>query len=179
MYCFLADAIPIASRLGPRYVGDPAKAGFGTLCLSLAGALHIGFVWSRVRALRGSGKTVFITTHYMDEAERLCDRVAIMSGGRKVSEGGPKELIREHLAAEAIEFDCPPEQERALLDGHPAARHRLRAGDRLMLYADDCTPLAEWVRARDGGDRRPLIVRPANLEDVFLSVTGTRLEGGA
>jgi lipooligosaccharide transport system ATP-binding protein len=136
-------------------------------------------LWSRVRELRGQGKTVLLTTHYMDEAERLCDRVVIMSEGRAICEGRPRDLIDQRLAREAVEFDCPPAEEGGLLDGLQTAHRRLRAGSRLMVYAADVTPVIEWIHARDGGDRRPLIARPTNLEDVFLASTGTQLEGGA
>jgi lipooligosaccharide transport system ATP-binding protein len=93
-------------------------------------------LWSRVRELRARGTSVLITTHYMDEAERLCDRVTIMSEGRSVSEGTP-----------------------------------------LVVYTAGATRVAEQIRALDGGDARPLVIRPSNLEDVFLATTGTRLEG--
>lgn len=136
-------------------------------------------LWSRLRGLRAEGKTVLITTHYMDEAERLCDRVMIMVGGRAISEGAPRELIETHLAREAIELECATQDEAALVDGMPGAGLRVRAGDRLMIYADDSSEVVDWVHARDGGERRPLTIRPTNLEDVFLSLTGTSLEGGA
>ncbi len=136
-------------------------------------------LWSRVRALRAQGTTVLMTTHYMDEAERLCDRVAIMAEGRAVCEGAPRALIADRLAPEAVEFDCPADEEPRLLAALPAPPLRLRAGSRLMLYADDAAPLIDAIRRFDGGDRRPLIARPANLEDVFLSVTGASLEEGS
>jgi lipooligosaccharide transport system ATP-binding protein len=135
-------------------------------------------LWSRVRALGEAGTTVLLTTHYMDEAERLCDRVAIMSEGRIAVEGAPRSLIEEKLGREAVELDCAPAEERELLDGLPRAMRRMRAGNRLMLYADDVTPVVERVHAADGGDRRSLILRPANLEDVFLSLTGIQLQEG-
>jgi lipooligosaccharide transport system ATP-binding protein len=134
-------------------------------------------LWSRIRALRSQGATVLLTTHYMDEAERLCDTVVIMTQGRAACHGAPRSLIAEHLALEAVELDCTEDEERRLFDG--AAIKRLRAGSRLMLFADDATPLVDLVHRQDGGDRRPIVVRPANLEDVFLSVTGTRLEEDA
>ena len=133
-------------------------------------------LWSRVRSLRESGTTVLITTHYMDEAQRLCDRVAIMSEGRAVCEGAPLELIEQQLAREAVEFDATPEEAERWPRECAAARGWLVAGRRLMLFAHDASPLVEWVRARDGGQRRPLVVRPTNLEDVFLRVTGAQLE---
>jgi lipooligosaccharide transport system ATP-binding protein len=136
-------------------------------------------LWSRVRELRAAGTTVLLTTHYMDEAQRLCDRVAIMCAGKIIAEGAPEELITSRLAPEAVELDCAPDEEAALFDSARLPRHRVRIGRRLMLYLDDATVLAEHIRRRDAGNRRLLVVRPTNLEDVFLALTGTALEGGA
>ncbi|MFN8643748.1 MAG: ABC transporter ATP-binding protein [Candidatus Binatia bacterium] len=135
-------------------------------------------LWSRIRDLRAAGTTVLLTTHYMDEAERLCDRVAIVAAGRVIAQGAPAALIRAHLGREAVELDCTPAEEPALLDG-VAPSHRLRSGRRLICYLDDATPLVERLRQRDPDDRRSLVVRPANLEDVFLRLAGSTLEGGA
>ena len=139
-------------------------------------------LWSRIRDLRARGTTVLLTTHYMDEAERLCDHVVIMDAGRAMSEGTPRELIERHLARQAVEVDCGEGEEAALfgpmVDGGGDLK-RLRAGNRVMLYTDDSTALVERIRRADGGDRRPFVVRPANLEDVFLSITGTTLREGA
>jgi lipooligosaccharide transport system ATP-binding protein len=132
-------------------------------------------LWSRIRELRAAGTTVLITTHYMDEAQRLCDLVAIVSAGKVIAAGAPAELITTRLAPETVEFDCTPSEEAALLDGFVPERH-LRVGSRLMLYLDDAADLIEQIRRRDDGDRRPIIVRPTNLEDVYLSLTGTSLE---
>jgi lipooligosaccharide transport system ATP-binding protein len=135
-------------------------------------------LWSRIRDLQAGGTTVLLTTHYMDEAQRLCDHVAIISGGKVIDEGKPSDLIRNHLARETVEFDCALEEEPALLNGVSFPSHRLRVGRRLMIYLDDSTPLITHVRHYDQGDRRALVVRPTNLEDVFLALTGTSLEGG-
>jgi lipooligosaccharide transport system ATP-binding protein len=132
-------------------------------------------LWSRVRELRAEGTTVLITTHYMDEAQRLCDQVAIVSAGKVIATGAPAELITTRLAPETVEFDCTPNEEAALLDGVASGR-RLRIGRRLMLYLDDTTDLIDQIRRHDEGDRRSIIVRPTNLEDVYLSFTGTSLE---
>jgi lipooligosaccharide transport system ATP-binding protein len=132
-------------------------------------------LWSRIRELRAAGTTVLITTHYMDEAQRLCDQVAIVSAGKVIAAGAPAELITTRLAPETVEFDCTPSEEAALLDGFLPER-RLRVGSRLMLYLDDAADLIEQIRRHDEGDRRPIIVRPTNLEDVYLSLTGTSLE---
>jgi len=121
---------------------------------------------------------VLITTHYMDEAQRLCDRVAIISAGKVIREGAPENLIAATLAPETVEFDCSSGEEASLLDGFGSMRH-VRVGRRLMLYLDDSTSLIEHIRRRDQGDRRPIVVRPTNLEDVFLSLTGTGLEGNS
>ncbi len=112
----------------------------------------------------------------MDEAEGLCDRVASMSEGRGVMEGVPSELIAKHLAREAIEFDCSMEEEPDFLRPLSAPRAKVRAGRRLMLYVDDAGSYLERLHQKDGDHCRPFIVRPANLEDLFLSVTGTSLE---
>ncbi len=131
-------------------------------------------LWGRVRELRAAGTTVLLTTHYMDEAQRLCDEVAIMAEGRVVARGAPRALITAHLAREAVEIDCAPAEEVALLDGIEVAA-RLRVDARLMLYVHDATSVVERVHERDEAEARALVVRPADLEDVFLATTGTRL----
>jgi len=136
-------------------------------------------LWSRVRELRAGGTTVLLTTHYMDEAQRLCDRVAIMANGTVIAEDAPAALITAHLAAEAVELDCAVEDEAALFGDVAVPAHHLRIGRRLMLYVDDATELARHLRGRDGSGHCMLVVRPTNLEDVFLKLTGTGLEGGA
>jgi ABC-type multidrug transport system ATPase subunit len=115
----------------------------------------------------------------MDEAQRLCDSVAIVSAGRVIDAGAPGDLIADRLAPEAVEFDCTPQEEAGLLDGFVRSGRRLRVGQRLMLYVDDATQLIDMIRRHDRGDRRPIIVRPTNLEDVFLSLTGASLEANS
>ena len=134
-------------------------------------------LWARVRELRAAGTTVLLTTHYMDEAQRLCDRVAIVANGKIISEGAPAAMIAATLAPEAVEVDCDPSEETALLDGIPAPRARLRTGRRVMLYVDDPAPLVDRLHQSDPSNQRSLVVRPSNLEDVYLRLTGTSLEG--
>ncbi len=136
-------------------------------------------LWSRIRDLQAEGTTVLLTTHYMDEAQRLCDRVAIISDGRVIEEGKPADLIVTHLAKEAVELDCNPDEESVLLARPIPPPRRLRVGKRVMIYLDDATTLIDHIRDQDQGDRRALVVRPTNLEDVIHALTGTRLEGGA
>jgi lipooligosaccharide transport system ATP-binding protein len=178
------DRVPVAALSGGfrrrlavamSLVGDPELLILDEPTTGLDPAVRLA-LWSRVRTLRERGTTVLLTTHYMDEAERLCDRVAILCEGRRVCEGAPAELVAKHLSREAIELECTPEEESRLLE---AGVQRLRAGSRVFAYADSVAPLIERIRRVDGGDARPLVARPTNLEDVFLATTGTRLESGA
>jgi len=178
------DRVPVAALSGGfrrrlavamSLVGDPELLILDEPTTGLDPAVRLA-LWSRVRTLRERGTTVLLTTHYMDEAERLCDRVAILCEGRRVCEGAPAELVAKHLSREAIELECTPEEESRLLE---AGVRRLRAGSRVFAYADSVAPLIERIRRVDGGDARPLVARPTNLEDVFLATTGTRLESGA
>ncbi len=136
-------------------------------------------LWSRIRDLGAAGTTVLITTHYMDEAQRLCDEVVIMDEGRAIARGAPGALIAKHLAAQAVELDCTEDEERRLLEGLGDNPVSLRAGSRLMIFAEDGGRIVQAIRALEGGADRSHVIRPANLEDVFLLLTGTRLEGGA
>ena len=131
-------------------------------------------LWSRIRDLRVRGTTVLLTTHYMDEAQRLCDRVAIMHQGRVVCEGPPSALIESHVEPEAIELDCTAEEEARMFG--TATWRRLRSGGRVVVYTGTVRAVVERIHAHDRGDRRALVVRTANLEDVFLATTGTQLE---
>jgi lipooligosaccharide transport system ATP-binding protein len=133
-------------------------------------------LWSRIRDLQASGTTVLLTTHYMDEAQRLCDRVAIIAEGKIRDEGSPAELIEKTLAREAVEVDCGPGEEQSLFDGYATAGRSLRVGRRVTVYLDDATPLIDSIRRNHPADHRAVVVRPTNLEDVFLALTGTRLE---
>jgi lipooligosaccharide transport system ATP-binding protein len=133
-------------------------------------------VWSLLDRLRRGGVTVLLTTHYMEEAARLCDRLLIMDDGRIVAEGEPAALVSEHAGREALELDlaegCDVE---ALLGalGQRAEDHELHDGS-LTLFADDAE---ELLRSLDH-ERFPTdsaMVRQATLEDVFLRLTGRTL----
>ena len=156
-------------------MGDPKVIFLDEPTTGLDPAVRLA-LWTRVRDLRAAGTTVLLTTHYMDEAQRLCDRVAIVANGRIIVEGRPDALIRTHLAPEVVEVDCAPDEEAALLDGTVPPRHGLRVGRRVMLYVDDASPLVERMHQRDPSNQRALVVRPTNLEDVYLRLTGTSLE---
>jgi lipooligosaccharide transport system ATP-binding protein len=134
-------------------------------------------LWNTVRELRRRGTTVLLTTHYMDEAQRLCDRVLIMSRGKAVIEGAPEALVHERLGREVLELDCTEEEERALLAGDPSARVQ-RVGTRLFMFGSDAPALSARL-SRLPGPKRPFVLRPANLEDLFLTETGASLEASS
>ncbi len=132
-------------------------------------------VWERLRALKEQGVTLVLTTHYMDEAEQLCDRLVVMDRGRIAREGAPAELIAAEVGREALELRVATSDVAELLGRLGAAvdGHQIR-GDVLNLYSDDAEEL--FVRARATGVPLELqMVRRATLEDVFLAVTGHRL----
>lgn len=129
-------------------------------------------LWERIRDLRRDGRTVILSTHYMDEAEALCDRLAIMDRGRILEEGTPRALIEKHLAREALEIDAPRADHDAIraAAGVPGES----VGERLILHAHDAEELLARVRAA-GLAPRTALVRRATLEDVFLNLTGRAL----
>jgi len=135
-------------------------------------------LWGRVRELRAGGTTILLTTHYMDEAERLCDRVGIIAGGKLIAEGSPAQVIERTLASETVEFDCTSQEEASLLAGFNDNLRRLRSGNRLILHLDDAAKLIEYIHHQDGEPQRRFVVRPTNLEDVYLALTGSSLEAG-
>ena len=133
-------------------------------------------VWRALERLRRRGVTLLLTTHYMEEAARLCDRLLIMDAGRIVAEGDPATLVREHAGREALELeladDCDPAALIATL-GERADAHELHDGA-LTLFADDAEELLHSL----DHDRFPTdsaVVRSATLEDVFLRLTGRTL----
>jgi lipooligosaccharide transport system ATP-binding protein len=138
-------------------------------------ARHI--LWDRLYRLKRDGVTLIITTHYMDEAEQLCDRLAVMDGGKIVAEGSPRELIDEHITREVLEL-------RFAADAHAEVATRLRSADlgeriellpdRVVVYADDGEVALSAVHAMSLAPITAL-VRRATLEDVFLKLTGRSL----
>ena len=129
------------------------------------------YVWRRLRALQAEGRTLLLTTHYMEEAEQLCDRLAILDGGRIVAEGAPSALVAAHVPGQVIEVPG--------FEGDPAVvaagAGMEMVGDSLYCYTDDERPVLERLRA---AGYATYFHRPANLEDVFLRLTGHELEEG-
>jgi lipooligosaccharide transport system ATP-binding protein len=129
-------------------------------------------VWERLRALRERGVTLVLTTHYMDEAEQLCDRLVVMDRGHIAREGPPSALIAREVGREVLEVRVTPGHAAELLArlGARVSGHQSR-GDVLNLFTDDAEAL--FVDARATGVPLELqMVRRATLEDVFLAVTG-------
>jgi lipooligosaccharide transport system ATP-binding protein len=138
-------------------------------------ARHV--LWDRLFRLKRQGVTLVLTTHYMDEAEQLCDRLVVMDGGKIVAEGSPRGLIEKYSTREVVEvrFDDPEHEkyrDDLRLDGLADRIEVLP--DRLLIYTDDGDAV---VRAVEEGPVPPLslLARRSSLEDVFLHLTGRTL----
>src|SRR5580693_362573 len=132
-------------------------------------------LWDRLYRLKQDGVTLVITTHYMDEAEQLCDRLAVMDRGRFAAEGSPRQLIEEHSTREVVELRFEPgrHEEIAELVAGLAERHEVLP-DRILLYTDDGDAALAQVGAM-GLSPQSTLVRRSTLEDVFLRLTGRTL----
>jgi lipooligosaccharide transport system ATP-binding protein len=140
-------------------------------------ARHV--VWDRLFRLKQQGVTLVLTTHYMDEAEQLCDRLVVMDAGKIAAEGSPRDLIEAYSTPEVLELRFhPSEHDQAAEKVADAPAERLEVlADRILLYvADGDAALAD---VRDLGlEPVTSLVRRSTLEDVFLRLTGRRLEDG-
>jgi lipooligosaccharide transport system ATP-binding protein len=135
-------------------------------------------VWERLYRLKQQGVTQVLTTHYMDEAERLCDRLVIMDGGRIVDEGSPQELIARHATREVVEvrWDAGVEIDIALKNVRERAPRIEVLADRALVYTDDGDVTIADLHADDHHRPTSVLVRRSTLEDVFLILTGRTLE---
>ena len=130
-------------------------------------------MWERLQLLLQQGKSILLTTHFMDEAERLCSRLLVLDHGRKIAEGKPRDLIAEHLEPDVVEAYGNG----ALALAEDAALKSLAArtevsGETVFFYTQDAKPLLDAL-ARHSGLRT--LHRPANLEDLFLKLTGRQI----
>ncbi|HMM49854.1 MAG TPA: ABC transporter ATP-binding protein [Miltoncostaeaceae bacterium] len=132
-------------------------------------------VWERLRDLRAAGATLVLTTHYMDEAAQLCDRLVVIDHGRIVREGTPRGLVADEVGREVVELRvearwAPPRLEAGgdLVRAHP------QHGDLLVVYCDDAAALERALAATEVAFHRQT-ARAAGLEDVFLRLTGRGL----
>ncbi|HUF15754.1 MAG TPA: ABC transporter ATP-binding protein [Acidimicrobiia bacterium] len=132
-------------------------------------------LWDRLYRLKREGATLIITTHYMDEAEQLCDRLVVMDQGKIAAEGSPRELIQQYAPREVVELrfiNGQKEDAVSKMDGL-ASRSEVLA-DRVLLYTDDADATQEGLQSR-GIHPEQVLVRRSTLEDVFLRLTGRRL----
>jgi len=137
-------------------------------------------VWDRLFRLKQRGVTLILTTHYMDEAEQLCDRLVVMDKGKIAAEGSPRELIHRYSTREVVELRFREEKRPEEVAAELAARvdglaRRLEAlPDRLLLYTDDGDATASRIHDL-GLQPDSVLVRRSTLEDVFLHLTGRTL----
>ncbi|HWU85181.1 MAG TPA: ATP-binding cassette domain-containing protein, partial [Rhodocyclaceae bacterium] len=129
-------------------------------------------IWERLKRLLGEGKTILLTTHFMDEAERLCDRLAVMDAGRIVAIGSPRELIAAHIEPQVVEIFGEDALGWAQAHAAAYAERFETSGETVFCYVRDANPLLEHLDAQSG---LRYLHRPANLEDVFLKLTGREL----
>jgi ABC-2 type transport system ATP-binding protein len=135
-------------------------------------------IWSIITDLKGQGKTIILTTHYMEEAEALSDHVCIMDHGVIIAEGSPRELAASLGQETIIEFTAPDLSKDDLAPLRGCCRAVREDGDLVTVETEDLVPTMDhmltWAKERDLSLKN-MIVRQPNLEDVFLSLTGRRL----
>ncbi|MDQ3937217.1 MAG: ABC transporter ATP-binding protein [Chloroflexota bacterium] len=132
-------------------------------------------LWDRLYRLKQRGVTLALTTHYMDEAEQLCDRLVVMDKASIVAEGSPRELIERYSTREVLELRFRPDDEVSLdgkFDG--LAERTEQLPDRILLYTSDGDGTASAIHER-GIEPESMLVRRSTLEDVFLRLTGRTL----
>jgi lipooligosaccharide transport system ATP-binding protein len=130
-------------------------------------------VWSKLKELKSSGITILLTTHYMEEADRLCDRLVMMNNGKILDMGAPSDLVKRHIGKEVLEIDyvndnIVGEIRKALGNGH----HIDHYGDRVYIFTDSAHETASRLQHLD---LKVVSERKASLEDVFLKLTGRTL----
>lgn len=135
-------------------------------------ARHV--LWERLYRLKQQGVTQVLTTHYMDEAEQLCDRLVVMDEGRIVAEGSPAELIRRHSTREVLELRVGPDPTAVVAHLEGIAQRLEVLADRVLVYVDD-GEAAHGELHRRGVHADSVLVRRSSLEDVFLMLTGRSL----
>ena len=136
-------------------------------------ARHI--LWDRLFRLKEQGVTLLITTHYMDEAEQLCDRLIVMDKGKIMAENSPAQLIKDYSTKEVLEVRFGSDRNREMVEVLQPLAERIEVlPDRILLYAEDGESLLEQIAAM-GIHPNTSLVRRSSLEDVFLRLTGRSL----
>jgi lipooligosaccharide transport system ATP-binding protein len=132
-------------------------------------------MWERLQNLLQQGKSILLTTHFMDEAERLCDRLLVLDHGRKIAEGTPRGLICEHLESDVVEVYG--DGARAATAPHAGLAERVEtSGETVFFYLRQPQPL---LQALSENHSVRYLHRPANLEDLFLKLTGRQIRDDA
>jgi lipooligosaccharide transport system ATP-binding protein len=132
-------------------------------------------MWERLQQLLKQGKSILLTTHFMDEAERLCHRLVVIDHGRKIAEGPPRALIAQHLEPEVVEVYGSSGQEASQLAQSPLAQLASRvevSGETVFFYTRQAAPLLAELAPHS---HLRTLHRPANLEDLFLKLTGRQI----
>ncbi|MDO8932460.1 MAG: ATP-binding cassette domain-containing protein [Rhodocyclaceae bacterium] len=129
-------------------------------------------IWERLKQLLADGKTILLTTHFMDEAERLCQRLAIMDAGRIIAQGSPRELIAGQIEPQVVEVYGEDAPGWAAAEAGQFTQRCEVSGETAFCYVTDALPLLAHLEQRPG---LRTLHRPANLEDVFLKLTGREL----
>jgi lipooligosaccharide transport system ATP-binding protein len=129
-------------------------------------------MWERLRLLLRQGKTILLTTHFMDEAERLCDRLAIIDHGRMLAEGAPHALIAEHIEPQVVEVYGEGVEEWYAAQAKALATRAELHGETAFCYVRGAEPVVSSLEAFPG---LRFLHRPANLEDLFLKLTGREM----
>jgi len=133
-------------------------------------------MWERLQQLLQQGKSILLTTHFMDEAERLCNRLLLLDHGKKIAEGTPRDLISQHLEPDVVEVYG---QDALALVNSPLvelAQRTETSGETVFFYTAVATPLLHALNTYPG---LRTLHRPANLEDLFLKMTGRQIREGA
>nr|WP_246860781.1 ATP-binding cassette domain-containing protein [Noviherbaspirillum sp. UKPF54] len=129
-------------------------------------------IWDRLKTLLGEGKTIVLTTHFMDEAERLCNRLAVIDHGQMIAEGSPRDLIAQHIEAEVVEVYGDNARAWGNDEGRSKAARIEVSGETIFCYTNDAQPLLQSLHDMQGVR---YLHRPANLEDLFLKLTGREM----
>jgi lipooligosaccharide transport system ATP-binding protein len=131
-------------------------------------------IWDRLKQLKSAGKTLILTTHFMDEAERLCDTLIVIDHGRLIAEGSPRQLIAEHIEPQVVEaYDEAGGDLPAFVEAHRQLAGRVEtSGETAFFYCSDPRPLLARLAEAPG---LRYVHRASNLEDVFIKLTGREL----
>lgn len=137
-------------------------------------------LWGVIEDMRQKQKTVFLTTHYMEEAERLCNRVAIIDRGKIIAQGSPQSLIHEYFREKAVQFALEPAPSREILQKFPGVTSVIMSDSEIILYSGDIpATMSAILKYTDEmsltGRLEDLHVREATLEDVFVKLTGRKI----